>query len=188
MKKEIIGHVKNLKDQGIDVKVDEDQINDLINKIFDKNMKNMKKKTYIEYEIDKFLEKLGDKNIYISYDKDKDTGKYKNIFDTEEIIRSLKKLCNKFINFDEFNEEYNKFTHNVTELKDYKCKNKSSFSSNQKRMERCDRDLKNIVIFIIFIILNQVVIQVKKGEGLKILTNKQMLNRLPVLLANTSTK
>ena len=43
MKKEIIEHIKNLKEQGADVKVDEDQINDLINKIFDKNMKNMKK-------------------------------------------------------------------------------------------------------------------------------------------------
>ena len=36
MKKEIIEHVKKLKDQGANVKVDEDQINDLINKIFDK--------------------------------------------------------------------------------------------------------------------------------------------------------
>ena len=44
MKKEIIEHIKNLKEQDPDVKVDEDQINDLINKIFDKNMKNMKKK------------------------------------------------------------------------------------------------------------------------------------------------
>ena len=46
MKKEIIEHIKNLKEQGADVKVDEDQINDLINKIFDKNMKNMKKNTH----------------------------------------------------------------------------------------------------------------------------------------------
>ena len=30
-------------------------------------MKNMKKKTYIESERDKFLEKYGDKNISISY-------------------------------------------------------------------------------------------------------------------------
>ena len=44
MKKEIIDHVKKLKEQGADVKVDEDQINDLINKIFNKNMKNMKEK------------------------------------------------------------------------------------------------------------------------------------------------
>ena len=44
MKKEIIEHVKNLKEQGANVKVDEDQINDLINKIFDK--KYEKKNTY----------------------------------------------------------------------------------------------------------------------------------------------
>ena len=36
MKKEIIEHVEKLKEQGTSVKVDEDQINDLINKIFDK--------------------------------------------------------------------------------------------------------------------------------------------------------
>ena len=35
----------------------------------------------------------------------------------------------------------------------------------------------------IFIVLNQVVIQVITGEGLKILTSKQMHNRLPILLA-----
>ena len=44
MKKEIIEHVKILKEQGANVKVDEDQINGLINKTFEKNMKNMKKK------------------------------------------------------------------------------------------------------------------------------------------------
>ena len=65
-------------------------------------MKNMKKETYIEYEIDKFLEKYEDKNITISYDKD--SGKYKNKFDTEKITKSLKKVRNKFINFDEFDE------------------------------------------------------------------------------------
>ena len=44
MKKEITDHVKNLKEQGSDVKVDEDQINDLINKIFDKTYEKYKKK------------------------------------------------------------------------------------------------------------------------------------------------
>ena len=43
MKKEIIGHVKNLKDQGSIVKVDEDQINDLIHKIFDKKYEKYEK-------------------------------------------------------------------------------------------------------------------------------------------------
>ena len=46
MKKESIEHVKNLKDQGTNVKVDEDQINDLINKIFDKKYEKYEKKTY----------------------------------------------------------------------------------------------------------------------------------------------
>ena len=44
MKKEIIKHVKKLKDQGADVQVDEDQINDLINKIFDKKYEEYEKK------------------------------------------------------------------------------------------------------------------------------------------------
>ena len=47
MKKEIIEHVKNLKDQGAIVKVDEDQINDLINKIFDKKYEKYEKKKHI---------------------------------------------------------------------------------------------------------------------------------------------
>ena len=129
MKKEIIHHVKNLKDQGADVKVDEDQIDDLINKIFDKKYEKYTRKTYIESEIDKFLKDCGDKNINISYGDKGD----KNKFDTENITRSLKKLRNKFINFNEFNEEYNRFTHNVTELKKYKYETKKKFSINQKK-------------------------------------------------------
>ena len=54
MKKEIIDHVKNLEEQGADVKVDEDQINDLINKIFDKKYEKNERKTYIDSEIDIF--------------------------------------------------------------------------------------------------------------------------------------
>ena len=44
MKKEIIDHVKKLKEQGANIKVDEDQINDLINKIFDKKYEEYEKK------------------------------------------------------------------------------------------------------------------------------------------------
>ena len=67
----------------------------------------MKKKTHIESEIDKFLEKYGDKTISISY------GKNKNKFNTKEITKSLKKLRNKLINFSKFDETYNKFMDNV---------------------------------------------------------------------------
>ena len=178
MKKEIIEHVKNLKDQGANVKVDEDQINDLINKIFDKKYEKYIKKTYIESEVDKFLEEYEDKNIFISYHDDGDKIK----IDTEKITKSLKKLHNKFINIDEFNEEYNKFKDNATKLEDFKSKNKSSFSANQKKILRYERDLGNIVALYNLYNLKSGSDTSKKGEGLKILTDKQMLNRLPILL------
>ena len=171
MKKEIIDHVKKLKEQGTDVKVDEDRIIDLINKIYKKN----ERKTYIESEIDKFLEKYGDKNIFISYDENK------NKFNTEEITKSLKKLRNKLINFSKFDEENNKFVDNIVKFEYYKSKKKpGSFSSNQKKMIRYARDLKSIVDLYIHKSDSDAS---RKGEGLKILTNQQMLNRLPILLA-----
>ena len=43
MKREIMEHVKNLKEQGANVKVDENQINDLINKIFNENYEKYEK-------------------------------------------------------------------------------------------------------------------------------------------------
>ena len=47
MKEEIIEHRKYLKEQGIDVKINEDQINNLINKILDKKDKEDKIYIYI---------------------------------------------------------------------------------------------------------------------------------------------
>ena len=172
MKKEIIDHVKKLKEQGADVKVGEDQIINLINKIFDKKYE---RKTYIESEIDKFLEKYGDKNIFISYDENK------NKFNTEEITKSLKKLRNKLINLSDFKEEYNKFIDNVVKFEYYKSeKEPGSVSPNQKKMIRYARDFKDIIDLYN---LKSDSDTSKKGEGLKILNNKQMLNRLPILLA-----
>ena len=130
MKKEIIDHVKKIKEQGADVKLDEDQINDLINKIFDKKYEKYTRKTYIESEIDKFLKDYEDKNIYISYGDKGDKVK----FDTENITKSLKKLRNKFINPSEFNEEYNKFMDNVVKFEYYISKKKDgSVSTNKKK-------------------------------------------------------
>ena len=171
MEKEIIDHVKKLKEQGADVKVDEDRIIDLINKIYEKN----ERKTYIESEIYKFFEKYGDKNIFVNYDENK------NKFNTEEITKLVKKLHNKLINFSKFHEEHNKFVDNIVKFEYYKSKKKpGSVSSNQKKMIRHARDLKNIVD-----LYNPKLDSgtSKKGEGLKILTNKQMLNRLAILLA-----
>ena len=175
MKKEIIDHVKNLKEQGADVKVDEDQINDLINKIFNEKYEKHEIKTYIESEIDKFLEKYGDKNISISYDDNK------NKFNTEEITESLKKLRNKLIDFSKYDEKYNRFVDNIVKFEYYKSeKEPGSVSPNQKKMRRYARDIKDIVD-----LYNRKSDSdtSKKGEGLKILNKKQMLNRLPILLA-----
>ena len=123
MKEEIMEHIKNLKQQGINVIADEDQINDLINKISDKKDE---KNTYMDFEIDKFFKKYGDKDIYISYDKNK--------FNTEEITKSLSRLRKKVINFSEFTEEYNKFMNNVDGFENYKVKKKPvSVSPNQKK-------------------------------------------------------
>ena len=47
MKKEIIDHVKKLKEQGADVKVDEDRIIDWVNKKFDKKYEEYEKKKHI---------------------------------------------------------------------------------------------------------------------------------------------
>ena len=50
-------------------------------------------------------------------------------------------------------------------------------------MERYDRDLKNIVDLYNIYNLKSGSDTSKKGKGLKILTNKQMVTRLPILLA-----
>ena len=63
------------------------------------------------------MKKYGDKNISISYGD-------KNKLDTENITKSLKKLRNKFINTDEFNEEYNKSMDNFKKFEHYKSKKK----------------------------------------------------------------
>ena len=52
MKEEIMEHIKKLKPQGTNVGIDEDKINDLINKISDKKDEINK---YIDLEIDKFF-------------------------------------------------------------------------------------------------------------------------------------
>ena len=109
----------------------------MINKIFNKKYEKYEKferKTYIESEIDKFLETYGDKNISISYDKNK------NKFNTEETTKSLKKLRNKLINLSEFKEEYNKFIYNVIKFEYYKSEKKpGSVSINQKNEKICKR-------------------------------------------------
>ena len=86
--------------------------------------------------MDKFLNKYEDKNIYISYNKNKNKI-------TEEITKSLKKLHNKLINFSVFNEEYNKFMDNIVKFEYYKSeKEPGSVSINQKKNEKICKKFK----------------------------------------------
>ena len=71
---------------------------------------------------------------------------------------------------------------NVAKFEYYKSeKEPGSVSSNQKEMRKYVKGLKNIIYLYN---LKSGSDTSKKGEGLKILTNNQMLNRLPVLLAH----
>ena len=129
----------------------------------------------MDSEIDKFLKDYRDKNINISYDKNK------NKFSTEKITKSLDRLHNKLINFSEFNEEHNKCMDNVVKFEHYKSeKEPGSVCPNQKKMRRYVKSLKDIVDLYN---LKSGSDTSKKGKGLKILTKKQILNRLPILLA-----
>ena len=132
MKEEIMEHIKKLKAQGTNVGVDEDKINDLINKISDKKDERSK---YIDLEIDKFLDKYEYTNIYVRYNKNK------NKFDTVEITKSLKKLRNKLIDGGEFNEEYNTFMDDFIKFEYYKSeKEPGSVSPNQKKYDKiCEK-------------------------------------------------
>ena len=70
---------------------------------------------------------------------------------------------------------------NVVKFEYYKSeKEPGSVSPNQKNMRRYVKSLKDIVDLYN---IKSGSDTSKKGEGLKILTNKQMLNRLPILLA-----
>ena len=74
-----------------------------------------------------------------------------------------------------------KFVDNIVKFEYYKSeKEPGSVSPNQKKMRRYARDLKDFV--------DLYSDTGKKGEGHKILTDKQMFNRLPILLVQTSRK
>ena len=123
--------------------------------------------------MDKFLGEYENKNISISYGKDK--------LSTEKINESLEKFHNKVINLKELINDYNKFMNNFKSFEDYKAKQEpGAVSKNQKIMKEYVKKIKYIVN-----IFNPQSgsYTSKKGKRLKILTNQQMLNRLPILLA-----
>ena len=103
--------------------------------------------------------------------------------DTEKITKSLKKLRNKIINPSKFVEDYNKFMDNFKNFEDYKYgKEEIGVPKNQKKV-KMKRYAKGLEYIADIYNLKSDSDTSKKGEGLKIITNKQMFNRLPILLA-----
>ena len=172
MKKEIIEHVKNLKEQGVNVKIDEDQINDLVNRIFDKIFD---KKDQKDKKDEKDLKKLYIRDFFKKYD-DKISVTYgENKLSTEEINSLLKKYEKGLIKSDELVEKYNKFIINAEKLNDVMKKRKQGAITpkQKKNMKDYIKELKYIGYYF----------SPQGGKGLKILTKQQMLSRLPILLA-----
>ena len=73
---------------------------------------------------------------------------------------------------------------NFKNFEDYKSeKEKGSFSKNQEKMKRYKKGLEYTADIYNLKSDNDTSDTSIEGKGLKILTNKQMLNRLPILLA-----
>ena len=162
MKEEIMERIQNLEKQGIDVKTNIDEINNLIDKIFDKNKdKNEDLKIFL-----------------VKYPGSISTNYGENKFSTKKFNKLLIKYYNKNINPEKFIEKYNEFK-NYTKNFEYAMNKKKpgAIGPNQKEMLEYYKELDEIIED-----LNP-----KAGSGInkkvKILTKQQMLSRLPILLA-----
>ena len=104
MKEEIIEHIKNLRAQGSKVKIGEEQINDLINKIFDKEDEKDKKDKSLRPYLKDFLRNNG-RDFFITCEK--------NRISTEKINSITKKYIDERYDFPKFIDEYNKYMESI---------------------------------------------------------------------------
>ena len=177
MKVEIIDHIQDLKDQGINVKINEDQIKDLIKRILDKKEKTDKEKDE-ENNVFKNFSKIYKYNIENIYEKKISTENMNVAINDYIYNNNLKDLIN----------EYNLFSEDIKKIANDMRLKKVNYSTDKQRiLHDYWKDLEKIVN-----ILNHQgkgsVASRAKGEGLKILTNKQMLNRLPILLVQIQAR
>ena len=178
--REIRDHIQNFKDEGINVSINNDQVNDLVYKIFKgidkRDLTSKDSDSEDSTPQDSTLENLEIKSFLSEYKEPIETFYSSDIFgkckiDTKEINNVLanKKMTenkflqihNVFINkFDEFSEVMNK-------------KAPGARASNQKKLSDYGNELKKIIEKYFN----------PSGLGLKILTPQQMFSRSPILLA-----
>ena len=189
--REIREHIQNLRNEGIDVNVNNNQVNDLVNKIFkgiskrDSTSKDsISEDSNSEDSIseDSDSEDLTPKNLNIKiflliYKEPiitfyKDSG-IKSDIDTKKINKALIKYNNKKITGDEFLRIFNVFINDFDKFsKAIKKKQSGSRGPNQKELLNYGNELKKIIRKSFNL----------SGSGLKILTPQQMFTRLPILL------
>ena len=156
----------------ININIKNDQVNDLVDKIFkviSKRDSTPQDSTPQNLNIRKFL--LIYKELIKSYYSSDIFGK--NSIDTKKINKALIDYVNKEITLDEFLQIYNVFINDFDKFR--KVMNKKQLgakSPNQKNLLNYGNKFKKVVER-----LNP------SGSGLKILTPQQMFTRLPILLA-----
>ena len=173
--KEIRAHIQNLKDEGINVNISNDQVKYLVYKILkgigkidsDSEDSDSEDLTLKNLEIKSFLSKYKE-TIETFYNSDI-FGKRK--IDLKEINNAL---ANKKITENEFLQIYNVFINNFDQFsKVIDKKAPGARGSNQKKLLNYGNESKKIIEKSFN----------PSGSGSKILNNQQILNRLPILLA-----
>ena len=187
MSREIKNHIQSLKDEGIRVNIDDEQVDNLVNKILrgislgdtsledtslgDTNLgdTSLGDTSLGDTNIEKFLNKYADEPINTYY---KDM-----TLSADNIHNNLNDYVEKIITKDEFLQAYNVFVNEFDAFSNAQGKkSKGAVGPNQKKLLKYGNKLKKIVDEINFK-------PKSSGSGLKILTPQQMLTRLPISLA-----
>ena len=192
--REIRYHVQNLKDEGINVNINNDQVNDLVNKIFkginkrdsaledslseDSLSEDLTQKDLPPQHLESFFKKYENKPIKTFY---KDSFGKKYDIDTTQINSNIEDYNNGMISVYDFLQSYNAFIDNFNIFeKTQKRKIPGAIGLNQKMLLECGQELRKVIKKI-----SPSSSRSQPGEGLKILTPQQIFTRLPILLAQT---
>ena len=188
--REIRDHIQNLKDEGIVVNINNDQINDLVNKIFkgiskrystskdlasedsasedseDSVSEDSSSQNLVLQDLKSFLKKYKNENIKAFY---KDSGIRYDI-DTTEINDDIKDYIDGAIFKYDFSQKYNTFINNFNKFERIQGKKKrGAISFKQKMLLKYGKELRRIIEEISSIPSGS-----QSGKGLKILTPQQM--------------
>ena len=182
MGEEIRDHIQNLKDEGIDVNINNDQVNDLVNNI----LKGIGKKDSASESKDLDPEDLplqNLKNFLKKYENESIKTFYKNFgkrydIDMDEINNDIKDYINGIIFEYDFSQKYNTFIDDFNEFgKTQEKNNKGAIGSELKKLLKYGKELKKTIEKI-----SSTSSGSKSGKRLKILTSQQMFTRLPIRL------